>query len=153
MMNSIFILFCFSLKLILSKNLNENNFFFQLKNTEDGERLKQCIFELVSADNITKEEKTEYIVCILEEIRDNSTIARNIVKNVLIFKDLFLKEFLINSDIEYLCDLLNEILGNNHPFIDDLFDAIDNHKELMNYLIFFVIIKKMISKNLNKKEI
>ena len=138
MLISIFILFCFSLKLILSKNLNENNISYQLKNTENEETLIQCMIELFSTDNKTKEERTEYIVCILEEIRDNSTNARTMVKNALLFKDFFLKEFLINNDMEFLYDLLNEILDNNHPFIDDLFDAIDNHKELMNYLIFFV---------------
>ena len=62
MVISIFILFYFSFKIILTDNLNETNIFYQLKNTEDGEKLTQCFTNLTSPDNKTKEEKTKYMV-------------------------------------------------------------------------------------------
>ena len=138
MVISIFILFYFSFKIILTDNLNETNIFYQLKNKEDGEKLYQCLVNLTSPGNKTKEEKTKYIVCIFEEIRDNSKIVRTVVKNILSLKDWFLKPLLIDSDMEFMYDLLNETLDKNNPFIDDLFDVIGNHKELMDYLIFLV---------------
>ena len=137
MVISIAILFCFSLKLILAKKQNEIIFSFQLKDSNDEERLKQCIANLTKND-ITKEEKTKSIVCILEEIRDNPKMGSSIIKFFLAFKDLYLKKILENFGVEFLYDLLDEILHPNHPFIDDLFYVIGNHTELIDYILIFV---------------
>ena len=54
MVISFLILLCFSLKIILSKNLNEANYFHQLRNTEeDMGRLEKCMKDLINFENKT----------------------------------------------------------------------------------------------------
>ena len=129
MITSIFILFCFSLKQIFTNNLNETNYFYQLPNTEES-RLQKCLEEVIS-----KENKTESLICILEEFRDNPDNATALIKNALSMRQFFLPSLLYSAGMECLYDLLNEILDPEHKFIIDLFDVIKNKKEFFNYII------------------
>ena len=138
MVISIAILFCFSLKLILAKKLNEINFSFQLKDTNDQEKFKQCLTNLFNIDKLTKEEKTKNIVCVLEEFRNYPEASKNLLKLTFAFRSLYLTNILKSINMEPLYDLLDEILNPMHPFIDDLFDVIGNQKEFIDYILIFV---------------
>ena len=135
MIASIFILFCFSLKQIFTNDLNETNFFYQLPNTEES-RLQKCLEEVIS-----KENKTESLICILEEFRDNPDNATTLIKNTLSIRQLFLPSLLYSAGMECLYDLVNEILDPEHKFINDLFDVIKNKKEFFNYIIYLYLNK------------
>ena len=131
------IFFYISLKLILVKNLNDTNFIYRLGKTQDESKIDECITDLLDPKKI--EEKTKNIVCILEFIRDNPNNARNITNTVLQNIRYSLKYFLKINDIEFMYDFLNEIFYDNEKkFIDNLFDVIEIHPEIMNYTLTLV---------------
>ena len=139
MVLSIFILFYFFLKFVIAKNLNETNFIYQYQNTNDTNRLVQCLNNLIlNSSNITNKEKKENIICILEETRDNPKVFNYSVIIMKVFIAPKLKQLLNNTDIEFLYDLLNDIFRNNCTFFDDLFDVIEKNPELVNYTIILV---------------
>ena len=75
MVRSIFILFYFSLKLILAENLNETNFLYQLQNTEVKiyqNQSKENITSLISSEDELKKE----IIKIVEFIKGFSGDSR-----------------------------------------------------------------------------
>ena len=131
------IFFYISLKLILVKNLNDTNFIYRLGKTQDESKIVECITDLLDPKKI--EEKTKNIVCVLEFIRDNPNNARNITNTVLQNIRYSLKYFLKINDIEFMYDFLNEIFYDNEKkFIDNLFDVIEIHPEIMNYTLTLV---------------
>ena len=131
------IFFYISLKLILVKNLNDTNFIYRLGKTQDESKIDECITDLLDPKKI--EEKTKNIVCVLEFIRDNPNNARNITNTVLQNIRYSLKYFLKINDIEFMYDFLNEIFYDNEKkFIDNLFDVIEIHPEIMNYTLTLV---------------
>ena len=131
------IFFYISLKLILVKNLNDTNFIYRLGKTQDESKIDECITALLDPKKI--EEKTKNIVCVLEFIRDNPNNARNITNTVLQNIRYSLKYFLKINDIEFMYDFLNEIFYDNEKkFIDNLFDVIEIHPEIMNYTLTLV---------------
>ena len=131
------IFFYISLKLILVKNLNDTNFIYRLGKTEDESKIDECITDLLDPKKI--EEKTKNIVCVLEFIRDNPNNDRNITNTVLQNIRYSLKYFLKINDIEFMYDFLNEIFYDNEKkFIDNLFDVIEIHPEIMNYTLTLV---------------
>ena len=153
MLTSIFILFYVFLRFVFSKNLNETNFIYKLQNVEDVERFEQCVKILVlNSSKITKEEKKENIVCIFEEARDNPKLIRTFFINLKSIIPSVLKPLLNNSDIEFLYDLIIDICGKNRTFFEDLFDVIEKHPELANYII--ILIKEEIDgKNITQEQI
>ena len=131
------IFFYISLKLILVKNLNDTNFIYRLGKTQDESKIDECITDLLDPKKI--EEKTKNIVCVLEFIRDNPNNARNITNTVLQNIRYSLKYFLKINVIEFMYDFLNEIFYDNEKkFIDNLFDVIEIHPEIMNYSLTLV---------------
>ena len=131
------IFFYISLKLILVKNLNDTNFIYRLGKTQDESKIDECITDLLDPKKI--EEKTKNLVCVLEFIRDNPNNARNITNTVLQNIRYSLKYFLKINDIEFMYDFLNEIFYDNEKkFIDNLFDVIEIHPEIMNYTLTLV---------------
>ena len=133
MLLSIFILFYFFLKFVIAKNLNETNFIYQYQNTNDTNRLVQCLNNLIlNSSNITNKEKKENIICILEETRDNPKVFSSFVMVVRVFIVPNLKQLLNNTDIEFLYDLLNDIFRNNCTFFDDLFRKTSRIGQLYN---------------------
>ena len=110
MVTSFLIFICFSLKIILSKNLNQTKYFHQISNTEeDQDRISQCIANLIKKQNTTAS-----IVCVLEELRDNPKTAEAIIKFGLALRGTYLPSLLESSGMECLFDLLNEILDPYH---------------------------------------
>ena len=131
------IFFYISLKLILVKNLNDTNFIYRLGKTQDESKIDECITDLLDPKKI--EEKTKNLVCVLEFIRDNPNNARNITNTVLQNIRYSLKYFLKINDIEFMYDFLNEIFYDNEKkFIDNLFDVIEIHPEIINYTLTLV---------------
>jgi len=131
---SILIFFYISLKLIFSKNLNDNNLIYRLRKTQDESKLFECILNLINVEE--KEDKTKNIVCILEFIRDNPKGARAMIKNVYSLEKLW-KQLLETYNIEFMYEFLREI-NDKYKFIDNLFDVIEIHPEVMNYTLILV---------------
>ena len=148
MVTSFLIFICFSLKIILSKNLNQTKYFHQISNTEeDQERISQCIANLIKKQNTTAS-----IVCVLEELRDNPKTAEVIIKAGLAARGYYLPSLLESSGMECLSDLLNEILDPYHAFVNDLLDVMKNHKELINNIIALIKAKEE-GKNITNYEL
>ena len=148
MVTSFLIFICFSLKIILSKNLNQTKYFYQIRNTEeDQERISQCIANLIKKQNTTAS-----IVCVLEELRDNPKTAEAIIKFGLALRGTYLPSLLESSGMECLFDLLNEILDPYHAFVNDLLDVMKNHKELINNIIALIKTKEE-GKNITNYEL
>ena len=141
MVGTIFIFFYFCLKLFHSKNLNETNFLFPLKNTEDEKRQDECIdiiLSLINSQDKSKETIYEAIICLLELFRDNPAIAGNLIAMIRPIVSENLREILIKNNMSFLTNLTDEVFDKNSKFYDDLIDVIKIHPEFCDYSITLV---------------
>ena len=128
MVSSILFLFYFSIKIILSKNLNEIIYFYQLQNT--GDEIRQ---ELYKKNNIPlfilEDESKEFIknltIRFLEQIRDEPKSASEIFNNYMKpYINKKLDVILKDNNVSFLYNLTKEILMENNTFFNDSFIVI-----------------------------
>ena len=78
---SIFILISLILKFIISKNLNDTNYSYQLKDSHDEDKFQQCIMNIVKtfmgSDSSEKKINKTDIICVLEVTEKNPSLSRN----------------------------------------------------------------------------
>ena len=137
MVRSIFILFCFSLKLILAENLNETNFLYQLQNTEVKiyqNQSKENITSLISSEDELKKE----IIKIVEFIKGFSGDSRFLFDFLKLLIKSNLNIFFEQYNMTFLYNLTEDIFGEKSTFLNDLFDVLVNHTELIDYAIILV---------------
>ena len=140
MVASIVILFYCSLKLILAENLNVTNFLFQLKNAGDEDKQQKCISKITAliSGEISKEKMSEAILCSLELIRDNPAFSGNIIGLIKPFFSMIVNPILIQNNMSFLCDFVEDAFGPKSTIYDDLLYVIKNHKEFVDYSINLV---------------
>ena len=103
----------------------------------------KLIFKILKKGVYTSEDEINknIIVYVLEFIRDNPHIARKIFYVFKLYindnKEI-LVSFLNQTDMLFLYNLTEDIVGLNSTFFDDLSDVIENHSEIMNHTLFFV---------------
>ena len=159
MVASILILFYFSLKLIVAENINNTNFSFQLQNTEDEKRQKECfslIISLFPPEHIPKEKMSEIILCISELLKNPTytkilldSIKQNIRLLIGIIKpniSEYLTTILIENNMPFLCDLVKDVFGPESKFYDDLIDVIEKHTEFIDYS--FALVKEILERKI-----
>ena len=140
MVASIVILFYCSLKIILAENLNVTNFLFQLKNAEDEDKQQKCISKITAliSGEISKEKMSEAILCSLELIRDNPAFSGNIIGLIKPFFSMIVNPILIQNNMSFLCDFVEDAFGPKSKFYDDLLYVIQNHKEFVDYSLILL---------------
>ena len=141
---SIFILISLILKFIISKNLNDTNYSYQLKDSHDQEKFQQCIMNIVKtfmgSDSSEKKINKTDIICVLEVTEKNPSLSRNFFVGLKGLIRNYVGQYLEKVNLTYTHDFVLEILDDKSTFINDLFDFIekDTNSTLINYAIGYL---------------
>ena len=143
MVISIFILFYFSLKLIIAKNNNQTNYLSSFGDEEvDPNRLYICLSNLVTtamgAGESSREEENENIECVLRITQKYPAIAKPIIQNIINMIRPFIPKITEQIEMPFLKELLMEILDESHPFFNDLFKVIETNESFIENILIFV---------------
>ena len=143
MVISIFILFYFSLKLIIAKNNNQTNYLSSFGDEEmDPSRLYICLSNLVTTamggGESSREEKNENIECVLRITQKYPTFAKPIIQNIINMIRPFIPKITEQIEMPFLKELLMEILDESHPFFNDLFKVIETNESFIENILIFV---------------